>query len=48
MPLVYITSTAAPGYTHEPYEVRVDAMVYTVVTNSTADVPSLPLNRLQT
>jgi hypothetical protein len=38
MPRVYLTSTAAPNYTHEPFEVRVAGIVYTCVVNSTADV----------
>lgn len=33
MPLTYVTTTNP----HEPFEVRVDAMVYTVVPNTTVD-----------
>jgi hypothetical protein len=38
VPRVYITSTAAPGYTHEPFELRVAGVIYTMVVSTTADV----------
>ena len=41
MPLIYVTTTSP----HEPFEVRVDAMVYTVVPN-TSQADYVPIEHL--